>query len=154
MVENIVCTLRNLSYKVDLEIDREAHPDAIKIEDKTDGERGDASPRTPSKSSRPLDASPSGCLFMKKKPPTERKKFKKMTLKRNEKPKAETLQYVRPERDHPPMGVELLWEPETVNLYIYLLDKCSNAVTLEAAAGAIHNLVACQWNVSCFSKMF
>ena len=68
---------------------------------------------------------------------------------------AEKAKYLRPQRDHPPLGVELLWDPETVDLYIEVLKKSINPVTLEAGAGAIHNLIACQWNVSlCFMYPF
>ena len=45
----------------------------------------------------------------------------------------------------PPKGQELLWHPDTVKPYLFLLAECSNPSTLEAAAGAIQNLCACTW---------
>ncbi len=43
--------------------------------------------------------------------------------------------------------MELLWQPEVVRVYLALLSDCSNPETLEAAAGAIQNLAACEWQV-------
>jgi hypothetical protein len=40
-----------------------------------------------------------------------------------------------------------LWQPDVVNLYIPLLRDCTNPDTLEAAAGAIQNLAAGDWQV-------
>lgn len=41
-----------------------------------------------------------------------------------------------------------MWQPEVVQLYLALLQSCSNPETLEAAAGAIQNLAACYWQPS------
>jgi hypothetical protein len=51
-------------------------------------------------------------------------------------------------RNEPVKGMELLWQPEVVNIYLPLLSDCSNPETLEAAAGAIQNLAACDWQPS------
>ena len=53
----------------------------------------------------------------------------------------------RPRVD-PARGMELLWQPDVVQVYLPLLSDCSNPETLEAAAGAIQNLAACDWQVS------
>lgn len=45
-------------------------------------------------------------------------------------------------------GMELLWQPEVVQSYLSLLQRCSNPETLEAAAGALQNLAACYWQPS------
>jgi hypothetical protein len=45
-------------------------------------------------------------------------------------------------------GMQLLWQPEVVQVYLSLLSECSNPETLEASAGAIQNLCACYWPVS------
>lgn len=45
-------------------------------------------------------------------------------------------------------GYELLWQPEIVQPYLSLLSGCSNPETLEAAAGSIQNLCACYWQAS------
>lgn len=45
-------------------------------------------------------------------------------------------------------GLELLYQPEVVRLYLALLTCSHNHNTLEAAAGALQNLAAGQWAVS------
>lgn len=45
-------------------------------------------------------------------------------------------------------GMQLLWQPDAVQIYLSLLSECSNPETLEAAAGAIQNLSACYWPIS------
>ena len=153
-MENIVCTLRNISYKIDLEIDRDIHADAIKVEDKVDAAptagSGLKSSPTSGSGRRPADAVGTGCLFMKKKPHQLSRKFRKKAKEEVDAapPVVEVSRYVLPKRKMSPLGVELVWDPETVNLYVEILKRCNNPVTLEAAAGAIHNLIACQWNVS------
>ena len=52
------------------------------------------------------------------------------------------------QRNEPPKGYELLWQPEVVQSYLALLQSCSNPETLEAAAGALQNLAACYWQPS------
>ena len=86
---------------------------------------------------------------MKKKPHQLSRKFRKKAKEEVDSapPPVPTVTYVPPKRDTLPLGVELIWDPDTVDLYIKILKICSNPVTLEAAAGAIHNLIACQWNV-------
>lgn len=42
-------------------------------------------------------------------------------------------------------GAALLWQPHVVKLYLKLLQDSSNIETLEASAGAIQNLAACQF---------
>ena len=153
-----MCTLRNLSYKIDLEIDRDYHADAIKVEDKVDApphsEPGTGRSPTSGSSRRPMDAVGTGCLFMKKKPHQLSRKFRKKAKEEVDAspPPVEIARYVLPKRDMLPLGVELIWDPDTVDLYIKILKDCRFPVTSEAAAGAIHNLVACQWNVRIVNK--
>lgn len=45
-------------------------------------------------------------------------------------------------------GSRLLWDRELVENYICILRHSSNCITLEAAAGAIQNLTACDWQPS------
>ena len=68
----------------------------------------------------------------------------------NKKPPPEQWKYLVPVRESRPvpLGVELLWQQDTVTLYLFLLRNSENPITLEAAAAAIHNLVGCKWNVS------
>ncbi|CAI4221398.1 unnamed protein product [Auanema sp. JU1783] len=45
-------------------------------------------------------------------------------------------------------GPALLWDPHAIRLYLKILQEASNWETLEAAAGAIQNLAACQFTPS------
>uniref|UniRef100_A0A672LGC9 ARVCF delta catenin family member n=1 Tax=Sinocyclocheilus grahami TaxID=75366 RepID=A0A672LGC9_SINGR len=51
-------------------------------------------------------------------------------------------------RSLPMKGLELLYQPEVVRLYLSLLKLSQNHNTLEAAAGALQNLSAGHWAVS------
>lgn len=53
-----------------------------------------------------------------------------------------------------PAGLELLYQPEAVRLYLSLLTCSQNHNTLEAAAGALQNLAAGQWAVSGRNEIF
>jgi len=89
---------------------------------------------------------------MKKKPFKKRIESRStMPLQPNKKPPPEQWSYHPPhatDRKHTPMGVELLWQPETVTAYIYVVTNSTNSLTLEAAGAAMHNLCGCQWHVS------
>lgn len=52
-----------------------------------------------------------------------------------------------PETTDPPKGIQMLWHPSIVKPYLTLLSECSNADTLEGAAGALQNLAAGSWKV-------
>lgn len=53
-----------------------------------------------------------------------------------------------PEIKRPPAeGVALLWQPEIVKPYLSIMAESSNPDTLEGVAGALHNLMACNWKV-------
>lgn len=49
----------------------------------------------------------------------------------------------------PPSGSEYqsLWGNDLIQLYLLILKSCTNPVSMEAAAGAIQNLTACDWEV-------
>ncbi|GMR48035.1 hypothetical protein PMAYCL1PPCAC_18230 [Pristionchus mayeri] len=108
-VENAVCILRNLSYRIQ------------EVED------GNYDPTRAHDSSRRSKSTPAS--------PKPTKKEKKKEKKREE----DTLSF---------HGISLLWDANTVRIYLKLLQEASNHVTLEACAGAIQNLAACQWNES------
>ena len=58
-----------------------------------------------------------------------------------------------PKRCRPVYGVSLLWQPEVIYVYLAVIEQyssCSEAV--EAAAGAIQNLTACNWKVRKFME--
>ena len=53
-----------------------------------------------------------------------------------------------PKRCRPVFGVALLWQPEIVFVYLAVMEQyagCPEAI--EAAAGAVQNLTACNWKV-------
>lgn len=52
-----------------------------------------------------------------------------------------------PDCAEPPKGIQMLWHPSIVKPYLTLLSECSNADTLEGAAGALQNLAAGSWKV-------
>lgn len=45
-------------------------------------------------------------------------------------------------------SVQLLWHPKTLRTLLDMLIECTNPATLEAGAGVIQNLAACQWGIS------
>ncbi|CAH1787566.1 unnamed protein product [Owenia fusiformis] len=72
--------------------------------------------------------------------------------KKNKKPANESKNQNSPQNSipnvDPNQGMGLLWRPDVVHVYLPLLSDCSNPETLEAAAGAIQNLAACEWQPS------
>ncbi|PAA47651.1 hypothetical protein BOX15_Mlig021555g2, partial [Macrostomum lignano] len=48
----------------------------------------------------------------------------------------------------PPRGMDLLWQLDIVPLLLPIVADCTNPETLEAAAGALQNLAACDWQPS------
>uniref|UniRef100_A0AAF5RT50 Fibronectin type-III domain-containing protein n=1 Tax=Wuchereria bancrofti TaxID=6293 RepID=A0AAF5RT50_WUCBA len=116
-VENVVCTLRNLSYRIQ------------EVKDKNYDPRADfeATQRERSKSA------PSESPKNKKKESSKKKKIGQHTAANASESMA---------------GAELLWQPQLVKLYLKLLQEASNPETLEASAGAIQNLAACQFEPS------
>ena len=60
---------------------------------------------------------------------------------------------VMPRRRKPVYGKSLLWQPEVAFVYLAVTEQypdCADAV--EAAAGAIQNLTACNWKASEISR--
>uniref|UniRef100_A0A8C5GYM0 Catenin delta-2-like n=1 Tax=Gouania willdenowi TaxID=441366 RepID=A0A8C5GYM0_GOUWI len=122
-VENCVCILRNLSYRLAAET---SHGQQVGLED-LDGLLCDANGH---------DGESSGCWGKKKK----------------KKKGAEQWDGVDPFPDtaEPPKGVQMLWHPTIVKPYLTLLSECSNPDTLEGAAGALQNLAAGSWKVTLY----
>uniref|UniRef100_A0A8P4KC57 Catenin delta 2 n=1 Tax=Dicentrarchus labrax TaxID=13489 RepID=A0A8P4KC57_DICLA len=120
-VENCVCILRNLSYRLAAET---SHGQQGGLEE-LDGLLCDANGR---------DGESSGCWGKKKK----------------KKKGADQWDGVGPFPDtaEPPKGVQMLWHPTIVKPYLTLLSECSNPDTLEGAAGALQNLAAGSWKVT------
>nr|XP_014345405.1 PREDICTED: catenin delta-2 [Latimeria chalumnae] len=125
-VENCVCILRNLSYRLAAETSQGQQMGT----DELDGLLcGDANGK---------DAESSGCWGKKKK----KKKFQ------------DQWDGVGPlpECAEPPKGIQMLWHPSIVKPYLTLLSECSNPDTLEGAAGALQNLAAGSWKWSVYIR--
>ncbi|XP_065804832.1 catenin delta-2 isoform X3 [Labrus bergylta] len=124
-VENCVCILRNLSYRLAAET---SHGQQGGLEE-LDSLLCDANGR---------DGESSGCWGKKKK----------------KKKGADQWDGVGPFPDtaDPPKGVQMLWHPTIVKPYLTLLSECSNPDTLEGAAGALQNLAAGSWKWSVYIR--
>ncbi|KAM4534289.1 catenin delta-2 isoform 4-T4 [Odontesthes bonariensis] len=125
-VENCVCILRNLSYRLAAET---SHGQQGGL-DELDGLLCDANGH---------EGESSGCWGKKKK----------------KKKGAEQWDGVGPFPDtaEPPKGVQMLWHPTIVKPYLTLLSECSNPDTLEGAAGALQNLAAGSWKWSVYIRV-
>uniref|UniRef100_A0A8C6P5D2 Catenin delta 2 n=1 Tax=Nothobranchius furzeri TaxID=105023 RepID=A0A8C6P5D2_NOTFU len=124
-VENCVCILRNLSYRLAAET---SHGQQGGLEE-LDGLLCDANGS---------EGESSGCWGKKKK----------------KKKGADQWDGVSPFPDtaEPPKGVQMLWHPTIVKPYLTLLSECSNPDTLEGAAGALQNLAAGSWKWSVYIR--
>ncbi|ELK09257.1 Catenin delta-2 [Pteropus alecto] len=118
-VENCVCILRNLSYRLAAETSQGQHVGTDELDGLLCGEANGK------------DAESSGCWGKKKK----------------KKKSQDQWDGVGPLPDcaEPPKGIQMLWHPSIVKPYLTLLSECSNADTLEGAAGALQNLAAGSW---------
>uniref|UniRef100_A0A3Q2Z4X7 Catenin (cadherin-associated protein), delta 2b n=1 Tax=Hippocampus comes TaxID=109280 RepID=A0A3Q2Z4X7_HIPCM len=119
-VENCVCILRNLSYRLAAETSHNQQGGSEEL----DGLLCDTGGK---------DAESSGCWGKKKK----------------KKKGHDQWDGVGPFPDlaEPPKGIQMLWHPSIVKPYLTLLSECSNPDTLEGAAGALQNLAAGSWKV-------
>ncbi|KAK5900956.1 hypothetical protein CgunFtcFv8_025873 [Champsocephalus gunnari] len=134
-VENCVCILRNLSYHVHKEI-----PGAERLQE-PHGNHLMRSVGHQKKKNEP------DC-FGGKKPKEEwfNQGWKNGLMDR----KYGTLDL--PKHTEQMKGLELLYQPEVVRLYLSLLTCSHNHNTLEAAGGALQNLAAGQWAWSSFIR--
>ncbi|XP_066435224.1 catenin delta-2 isoform X2 [Eleutherodactylus coqui] len=125
-VENCVCILRNLSYRLAAETSQGQQIGTDELD-------GLLCSETNSK-----DTESSGCWGKKKK--------KKKSL--------DQWDGVGPFPDcaDPPKGIQMLWHPSIVKPYLTLLSECSNPDTLEGAAGALQNLAAGSWKWSIYIR--
>ncbi|KAM9664373.1 plakophilin-4 isoform 11-T13 [Trichechus inunguis] len=127
-VENCVCTLRNLSYRLELEVPQARLLGLNELDDLLGKE-------SPSKESEP------SCWGKKK------KKKKRM-------PQEDQWDGVGPipGLSKSPKGVEMLWHPSVVKPYLTLLAESSNPATLEGSAGSLQNLSAGNWKFAAYIR--
>ncbi|XP_051557552.1 catenin delta-2-like isoform X6 [Myxocyprinus asiaticus] len=120
-IENCVCILRNLSYRLAAETSQGQQMGSEEL----DGVLcSDASGK---------DAESSGCWGKKKKKKKSHDQWDGVGP--------------FPDSSEPPKGLQMLWHPSIVKPYLTLLSECSNPDTLEGAAGALQNLAAGSWKV-------
>nr|XP_033785728.1 catenin delta-2 isoform X6 [Geotrypetes seraphini] len=125
-VENCVCILRNLSYRLAAETSQGQQMGT----DELDGLLcGDANGK---------DTESSGCWGKKKKKKKSQDQWDGVGP--------------LPDCTDPPKGIQMLWHPSIVKPYLTLLSECSNPDTLEGAAGALQNLAAGSWKWSVYIR--
>ncbi|XP_007438882.1 plakophilin-4 isoform X2 [Python bivittatus] len=127
-VENCVCTLRNLSYRLELEVPQARLLGISELDDFLGKE-------SPSKDSE------SSCWGKKK-------KKKKKTLQEDQWDGVGPI----PGLSKSPKGVEMLWHPSVVKPYLTLLAESSNPATLEGSAGSLQNLSAGNWKFAAYIR--
>ncbi|XP_043847401.1 plakophilin-4 isoform X6 [Dromiciops gliroides] len=127
-VENCVCTLRNLSYRLELEVPQARLLGINELDDLLGKE-------SPSKDSEP------SCWGKKKK-------------KKKKTPQEDQWDGVGPIPgfSKSPKGVEMLWHPSVVKPYLTLLAESSNPATLEGSAGSLQNLSAGNWKFAAYIR--
>uniref|UniRef100_A0A8C2FIW8 Plakophilin 4 n=1 Tax=Cyprinus carpio TaxID=7962 RepID=A0A8C2FIW8_CYPCA len=122
IVENCICVLRNLSYRLELEVS----PSWLTANQELDGLMESESP------SKEADYSCWG-----------RKRRKKKNLLEEQWDGVGPI----PGFSKSPKGAEMLWHPSVVKPYLTLLAESSNPATLEGSAGSLQNLSAGNWKV-------
>ncbi|KAG9349234.1 hypothetical protein JZ751_027677 [Albula glossodonta] len=127
IVENCICTLRNLSYRLELEMPQSRLLGTQEL----DGLLGNESP------SKEVDSS---CWGKKKK--------KKKTAQDDQWDGVGPI----PGFSKSPKGAEMLWHPAVVKPYLTLLAESSNPATLEGSAGSLQNLSAGNWKFAAYIR--
>uniref|UniRef100_A0A8C5R4F1 Catenin delta 2 n=1 Tax=Leptobrachium leishanense TaxID=445787 RepID=A0A8C5R4F1_9ANUR len=133
-VENCVCILRNLSYRLAAETSQGQQMGTDELDGLLCGDNNGK------------DTESSGCWGKKKK------------KKKSQDQRQEIFTWhwdgvgPLPDCADPPKGIQMLWHPSIVKPYLTLLSECSNPDTLEGAAGALQNLAAGSWKWSIYIR--
>ncbi|KAM6986397.1 plakophilin-4-like isoform 2-T2 [Aplochiton taeniatus] len=127
IVENCICTLRNLSYRLELEM-----PPSRLGGQELDGLLANESP------SKEVDSSCWGRKKKKKKKGAEEDQWDGVGP--------------IPGFSKSPKGAEMLWHPAVVKPYLTLLAESSNPATLEGSAGSLQNLSAGNWKFAAYIR--
>ncbi|XP_071796266.1 splicing regulator ARVCF-like isoform X8 [Asterias amurensis] len=148
VVENAMCIIRNLSFKISNEAN---HPDAVPAAPL----RSAPSKYGPASTAQKKPKGPTGCFGADDTSGcfggNKKKKMEASTTQGR--PATSTLprgatwdpNMAIPDRKCPPKGVELLFAHEMVRPYLTLLSECSNHVTLEATTGTLQNMASGEW---------
>uniref|UniRef100_A0A672SYW8 Plakophilin-4-like n=1 Tax=Sinocyclocheilus grahami TaxID=75366 RepID=A0A672SYW8_SINGR len=126
IVENCICILRNLSYRLELEMS----PSWL-TDQELDGLMGSESPSKEAAYS---------CWG--------RKRRKKKNLLEEQWDGVGPI----PGFSKSPKGAEMLWHPSVVKPYLTLLAESSNPATLEGSAGSLQNLSAGNWKFAAYIR--
>nr|XP_046218778.1 plakophilin-4-like isoform X3 [Oncorhynchus gorbuscha] len=129
IVENCICTLRNLSYRLELEMP----PSRFQGAQELDGLLGSESP------SKDVESS---CWGRKK---------KKKKKKGSQEDQWDGVGPI-PGFSKSPKGAEMLWHPAVVKPYLTMLAESSNPATLEGSAGSLQNLSAGNWKFAAYIR--
>uniref|UniRef100_A0A671PAG4 Plakophilin-4-like n=1 Tax=Sinocyclocheilus anshuiensis TaxID=1608454 RepID=A0A671PAG4_9TELE len=127
IVENCICILRNLSYRLELEMS----PSWLTANQELDGLMGSESPSKEAAYS---------CWG--------RKRRKKKNLLEEQWDGVGPI----PGFSKSPKGAEMLWHPSVVKPYLTLLAESSNPATLEGSAGSLQNLSAGNWKFAAYIR--
>ncbi|CAF0776557.1 unnamed protein product [Didymodactylos carnosus] len=153
-IENCMCILRNLSYKLQEIIDRDYDKNYPAMAAAV------ASSTSSSWSVNPThhdDKIKTGCMGSKRKPKQlqqqqqQQQQYLQNQLnnrqqrEQSREPPSNIYAILAPREGRP---VELLWQTDVIGTYVHLLRHSSNPDTLEATAGCIQNLTACYWKPS------
>nr|XP_023651483.1 catenin delta-2-like [Paramormyrops kingsleyae] len=130
-IENCVCILRNLSYRLAAETSQGQQMGTEELDGLLCGDAGGGG-------GGGKDGESSGCWGKKKKKKKAQDQWDGVGP--------------LPETADPPKGIQMLWHPSIVKPYLTLLSECSNADTLEGAAGALQNLAAGSWKWSVYIR--
>ncbi|KAI1733330.1 fibronectin type III domain-containing protein [Ditylenchus destructor] len=128
-VENCICLLRNLSYRVQEVVDPKYDPNRQSSRHSQTIMRNDRSKSAPSGS------------------PKAKAKSKKLFKSSKKDQAAQPIAYPVPSNGKS-LGASRLWHPDTVKLYLRILQESADPEILEASAAAIQNLAACQFEGS------
>ncbi|CAF3131004.1 unnamed protein product [Rotaria socialis] len=137
-IENCMCILRNLSYKlqevVDPNYDRNYPAMAAASTWSVPPSQANTNGQ---------DKTKIGCMGSKQK---KTKQIYDQTGTNANNNNNQTIHPILPPREGRP--VEMLWQTDVIGTYVHLLRHSSNPDTLEATAGCIQNLTACYWKPS------
>jgi hypothetical protein len=141
-IENCMCILRNLSYKLQEVVDRDY--------DRNYPAMAAASTwsMTPSQHNNEHEKTKMGCMGSKQK--KSKQIYDQAGINNNN-----VYAIMAPREGRP---VEMLWQTDVIGTYVHLLRHSSNPDTLEATAGCIQNLSMFRKkkpkNFTCFFKFF
>ena len=155
IVENCVCILRNLSYRLESEVDLQEGTEERQIRWETPEPISNpnyTTTTTPASEEQSRRWFKYFCISFKRNPRRRSKSNSKslspqksITPSRVHKPASLQEKVNGNTYDHLQKGVSLLWQPEIADMYILILKECSNRESIEATLGAILNITACEW---------